>query len=197
MRVEILFLAPYRSVCNSGPRNQRGLLNPARNYAPEASITEMVFGGHSKSGMGLPDLVWHDCRGIAAGNTGSVFGSNDNAASRARRGAGGFCCPEQSRVRGADYIVAPRAGVWQGSRTLGRLWRPGTYFDYTVDVVAPGAIRPHATDYRWWSAPTIVCARRIFDTRVVETFITVISRLPFNADADGRNKDLYPRRVKN
>jgi hypothetical protein len=43
----------------------------------------MVFCGHSKSSMGLSDLVWHDRRRIAAGDTGSVFGIDHNAASRA------------------------------------------------------------------------------------------------------------------
>jgi hypothetical protein len=43
----------------------------------------MVFDRHSESGMGLPDLVWHDCWRIAAGDADPVFGINDNAVSSA------------------------------------------------------------------------------------------------------------------
>lgn len=147
--------------------------------------------------MDLPDMVRHDGRHIAAGHTAQVFGIDDNAASRARRGPSGFCCPEQSRVCGADHFVDPRADGRLCEGAVGRLWRSGPHSACTVNVVAPGVIRPHATNNRWHRAPTIDCARRIFDTRVVEALIAAISRLPFIADADKRNQDLNPRRVKN
>ena len=134
--------------------------------------------------MGLPDLVRHDGRSVAAGNAAAVFGSDDNAADSARCGTGRFRRLKQGRVRGSGHSVDPRTGVRLREGFMGWLWRPGTHFDRTVNVVITGVVRPHTTDNRRHGTTAIVRACSIFHTRVVKTCIALVSRPPFDADAD-------------
>lgn len=146
----------------------------------------MVFGRHSESGLGLPDLVWHDSGRIHAGHAGSVFGTDDHAAHSTRCRSGGVRCAEQSGIRGAGFVVDRCPGIRQSARTLGRMWSAGAYPDGTVNVVASRIVRAHATDHRRYGAPGLVCARRIFGAGVVQIAIAVVSRSSFDADAGWR-----------